>query len=58
MIEEVTERKYWAGNPAKFVRKVGEHEKDDMLQYSRDCTEMSEKHAAEFLPYGTLFRHE
>lgn len=51
-------KQYWAGNPAKFVRKVGEHEKDDMIQYSRDCTEMSEKHAAEFLPYGTLFRNE
>lgn len=45
----------WVGNPAKFVRDLTE---DDVKQFKKEATDyskLSEKHADEFLPYGTAY---
>jgi carbonic anhydrase/acetyltransferase-like protein (isoleucine patch superfamily) len=44
---------YWAGNPAKFVRKIDTDEKTYIQASAEKYYANTEKHMAEFLPFGT-----
>jgi len=47
---------HWQGNPAKYVRDVSDDEVMDMTNRAATFYETAEKHAYEFLPYGTLYK--
>ena len=44
---------YWAGNPAKFVRKIDADEKAYIQASAEKYYATTEQHKEEFLPYGT-----
>lgn len=47
---------FWAGNPAKYIRAISEDEEREIESSAEIYVELGEDHAAEFLPYGTLYQ--
>ncbi|GBF97437.1 gamma carbonic anhydrase-like mitochondrial [Raphidocelis subcapitata] len=52
----VPEGELWAGNPARFVRKLSEDEKEEIRTIADDVRRLAWQHAAEELPHGTAWR--
>lgn len=52
----VPEGELWAGNPARFVRKLTEDEKEEIRTVADDVRRLAWQHAAEELPHGTAWR--
>eukprot|EP00299_Pterocystis_sp_00344_P003313 c1385_g1_i1.p1 GENE.c1385_g1_i1~~c1385_g1_i1.p1 ORF type:complete len:253 (+),score=45.46 c1385_g1_i1:1-759(+) len=51
----VPSMEYWAGNPAKYVRKVTKEEKGYITTFAENYYATSLKHREEFLPYSTAY---
>jgi carbonic anhydrase/acetyltransferase-like protein (isoleucine patch superfamily) len=47
----------WAGNPAKFMRNCSEAEMSGFEKSSGVYEDLALQHAAEFLPFGTVYQH-
>jgi hypothetical protein len=52
----VPEGELWGGNPARFVRKLSEDERDDIKATALEVRRLAWQHAAEELPHGTAWR--
>ena len=52
----VPEGELWAGNPARFVRKLDEDEKAAIKETAEGVRLMAARHQAEELPHGTAWR--
>lgn len=52
----VPEGELWAGNPARFVRKLTEDEKEEIKAIAEEVRRLAWQHAADELPHGTAWR--
>lgn len=52
----VPEGEVYGGNPAAFVRKLSKDELAEFKLTAEATTQLAAKHAAEYLPYGTLYQ--
>lgn len=52
----VPEGELWAGNPARFVRKLTEDEREEIQAIADEVRRLAWQHAAEELPHGTAWR--
>lgn len=52
----VPEGELWAGNPARFVRKLTEYEREEIRVVAEEVRRLAWQHAAEELPHGTAWR--
>lgn len=48
----------WGGNPAAYVRDIQEEESDSIQKQAYYYAEVGNKHATEFLPYGSAYLDE
>jgi carbonic anhydrase/acetyltransferase-like protein (isoleucine patch superfamily) len=46
----------WAGNPARFVRKLTDDERDEIRAVAVEVRRLASQHSAEELPHGTAWR--
>ena len=46
---------FWAGNPAKYIRDVGEDEMAGFEKVAERTASLALEHAEEFLPFGTAY---
>ena len=51
-------RQVWGGNPAAYVRDVREDEMEGIQKQADYYAEVGNKHATEFLPYGSAYLDE
>lgn len=52
----VPEGELWAGNPARFVRKLSEDEMEEIKTVAEDVRRLAWQLAADELPHGTAWR--
>ncbi|KAI8466894.1 MAG: trimeric LpxA-like protein [Monoraphidium minutum] len=52
----VPEGELWAGNPARFVRKLSEDDREEIRAVADEVRRLAWQHAAEELPHGTAWR--
>lgn len=52
----VPEGELWAGNPARFVRKLTEDEREEIRAIAEEARRAAAGHSGEELPHGTAWR--